>query len=241
MLQKGDSVGRSVLVTGGNRGIGLAIARRLAGEGHNVAVTYHSSPPPEDLFAIKYDAADTDAAGGVLDEVARRQGPVEILVTAAGITRDKALMRMTPADYHEVIETNLTGPAALATAAIRKMMIKKWGRIVFVASAAGMYGTPGQANYAAAKTGLIGAARSMAREAGPKGVTVNVLAPGLTNTAMISTIPTAHLEELVSTVPLRRIAQPGEIAHAAAFLTSDEAGYITGAVLVVDGGATMGH
>ncbi|MEU5137098.1 beta-ketoacyl-ACP reductase [Streptomyces californicus] len=232
---------RSVLVTGGNRGIGLAIARHLAAAGDRVAVTYRSGEPPEGVLAVRCDITDTEQVEAAFKEVEEQHGPVEVLVANAGIAKDQLLMRMTEDDFTTVVDTNLTGAFRVAKRASRGMLRAKNGRVVFISSAVALRGESGQANYAASKAGLIGFARSMARELGSRGITFNVVAPGLTETTMSQALSSEQLENLKTQIPLGRLARPEEIAATVAFLASDQAAYITGAVVPVDGGAGMGH
>ncbi|MFI6688407.1 beta-ketoacyl-ACP reductase [Streptomyces sp. NPDC050485] len=232
---------RSVLITGGNRGIGLAIARHLAAAGDRVAVTYRSGEPPEGLFAVQCDITSTEQVDLAFRQVEEEQGPVEVLVANAGITKDQLLMRMSEDDFTSVIDTNLTGAFRLAKRASRGMLRAKKGRVILVSSAVALRGESGQANYAASKAGLVGFARSMARELGSRGITFNVVAPGLTETSMSEKLSDEQLANLKSQIPLGRLARPEEIAATVAFLASESATYITGAVVPVDGGAGMGH
>ncbi|MFG1700021.1 beta-ketoacyl-ACP reductase [Nonomuraea sp. NPDC049309] len=229
---------RSVLVTGGNRGIGLAIARELAAAGDAVAVTYRSGEPPEGLFGVRCDVTSTADVEAAFDKVEAEQGPVEVLVSNAGITKDTLLAMMKEETFTDVIDTNLTGAYRVAKRAIRPMMRLKRGRIILISSVIGLTGQAGQANYAASKAGLVGFARSLAREYGSRNITVNVVSPGFVATDM-----TAELdhEAIVSNIPLGRQAAPEEIARVVRFLASDDASYITGAVIPVDGGLGMGH
>ena len=236
-----DAASRSVLVTGGNNGIGLGIAQRLATAGHRVAVTHHSSEPPAGLLAVKCDVSEPTSVREAVEQVTAEQGPVEVLVTAAGIVRDGLLMRMPDADWDQVLDTNLRGSWAAARAVIPAMVKARYGRMLFVSSVSGMLGSAGQVNYAASKSGLIGLARSIAREYAPRGVTANVLAPGLVDTAMTAALTEAQRDAIVSQTPLRRMASVEEVADVAAFLVSDAASYVTGAVVPVDGGLGMGH
>jgi 3-oxoacyl-[acyl-carrier protein] reductase len=232
---------RSVLITGGNRGIGLAIARELAQAGDAVAVTYRSGEPPEGLFGVRCDVtsmADVDAAFG---KVEAEHGPVEVLVANAGITRDTLLPMMKEESFTDVIDANLTGAYRVAKRATRGMLRLKRGRIVLISSVVGMLGSAGQSNYAASKAGMIGFARSVARELGSRGITVNVVSPGFVETDMTAELDAAYQEQIRKSIPLGRQATPEEIAKVVAFLASADASYITGAVIPVDGGLGMGH
>ncbi|MET7296386.1 beta-ketoacyl-ACP reductase [Streptomyces griseoloalbus] len=232
---------RSVLITGGNRGIGLAIARHLAEAGDRVAVTYRSGEPPEGLLAVRCDITDTAQVDAAFKEVEEQHGPVEVLVANAGITKDQLLMRMSEDDFTSVVDTNLTGAFRVTKRASRGMLRAKKGRVVYISSAVALRGESGQANYAASKAGLVGFARSMACELGSRGITFNVVAPGLTETSMSEALSEEQLENFKTQIPLGRLARPEEIAATVAFLASEQASYITGAVVPVDGGAGMGH
>ncbi|MEY9837701.1 3-oxoacyl-[acyl-carrier-protein] reductase [Streptacidiphilus sp. EB103A] len=232
---------RSVLVTGGNRGIGLAIARAFAEAGDKVAVTYRSGEPPEGLFGVKCDITDAEQVDQAFKEVEAEHGPVEVLIANAGVTRDVLLLRMTEEDFTSVLDTNLTGTFRVVKRATKLMMRARTGRVVLISSVVGLSGSPGQANYAASKAGLVGFARSLARELGPRNITVNVVAPGFVDTDMTSVLSDERRAEIVAGVPLGRYADPSEIASTVRFLSSDEAAYITGAVIPVDGGLGMGH
>ncbi|GAA4949455.1 3-oxoacyl-[acyl-carrier protein] reductase [Nonomuraea thailandensis] len=229
---------RSVLVTGGNRGIGLAIARELAAAGDAVAVTYRSGEPPEGLFGVRCDVTSTADVEAAFDKAEAEHGPVEVLVSNAGITKDTLLAMMKEETFTDVIDANLTGAYRVAKRAIRPMMRLKRGRIILISSVVGLSGQAGQANYAASKAGLVGFARSLAREYGSRNITVNVVSPGFVATDM-----TAELDQeaILANIPLGRQAAPEEIARVVRFLSSDDASYITGAVIPVDGGLGMGH
>ncbi len=233
---------RVVLVTGGSRGIGLAIARRFAEAGDRVAVTYNSSPPPNGVFGVKCDVTsseDVDAAFSAIEE--HFGAPVEILVSNAGITRDTLLLRMSETAFSEVIDANLTAAYRVTKRAAQQMLRARRGRIIYVSSVVGLLGAAGQANYAASKAGLVGLARSLARELGSRSITVNVVAPGPVATDMTAALSEDRLAEITAAVPLARMAEPDEIAGVVTFLASDDAAYITGAVIPVDGGLGMGH
>nr|MDT0661755.1 3-oxoacyl-ACP reductase FabG [Micromonospora sp. DSM 115978] len=232
---------RSVLVTGGNRGIGLAVARELSRAGDNVAVTYRSGEPPAGLFGVRCDvtsAADVDEAFG---KVEAEQGPVQVLIANAGITRDTLLAMMPEEKFTEVLDTNLTGSYRVTKRAVKGMLRARYGRVVLISSVLGMFGSAGQANYAASKAGMIGFARSLARELGPAAITVNVVAPGYIETDMTAVLDPKRQETARTIIPLKRFAVPDEVARVVRFVASDDAGYITGAVIPVDGGLGMGH
>jgi 3-oxoacyl-[acyl-carrier protein] reductase len=232
---------RSVLVTGGNRGIGLAIARAFAEAGDKVAVTYRSGEPPEGLFGVKCDVTDPVAVDEAFAQAEAEHGPVEVVVANAGITRDTLLLRMSEDDFATVVETNLAGSFRVAKRAAKSMLRKRYGRIVFISSVVGLLGSPGQANYAASKAGLVGLARSLARELGGRNITANVVAPGFVESDMTAVLEDERKAEILGQVPLGRYATPHEVAGVVRFLASDEAAYITGAVIPVDGGLGMGH
>jgi 3-oxoacyl-[acyl-carrier protein] reductase len=234
-------VPRSVLVTGGSRGIGLAAARALAAQGDRVAVTYRSSEPPDGLFGVRCDVTNADDVEAAFATVEEEQGPVEVLVANAGITRDTLLLRMTDDDWDVVINTNLTGAFRVAKRAARGMLRAHGGRMIFVSSVVGLSGSAGQANYAATKSGMVGFARSIAREFGSRGITANVVAPGFVDTELTAVLTDGRRAELLDQIPLKRYASPDEIAGVIRFMASDEAAYITGAVIPVDGGLGMGH
>ncbi|AXK89123.1 3-oxoacyl-ACP reductase FabG [Nocardia farcinica] len=234
---------RSVLVTGGNRGIGLAVARRLLADGHKVAVTHRGSGVPDGLFGVKCDVTDTESVDRAFAEVEAHQGPVEVLVANAGIVANTLLMRMSDEQFTSVIDANLTGAWRCAKRANRAMLRAKFGRIIFLGSVVGLGGGPGQVNYAASKSGLIGMARSITREIGSRNITANVVAPGFIETDMTRDEVTEEMREVVLKygVPAGRPGQPEEVAAAISFLASDDASYINGAVIPVDGGMGMGH
>jgi 3-oxoacyl-[acyl-carrier protein] reductase len=232
---------RSVLVTGGNRGIGLAIARSFAEQGDKVAVTHRGSGAPEGLFGVECDVTDSAAVDRAFTAVEEHQGPVEVLVSNAGITRDGLLMRMKDDDFTDVLDANLTAAYRVAKRATAKMVRARWGRMVFVGSVVGLLGSAGQANYGASKAGLVGLARAIARELGTRNVTANVVAPGFVATDMTAELPEKRQQEILGQVPLGRLAEADEIAAVVRFLASDAAGYVTGAVIPVDGGLGMGH
>jgi 3-oxoacyl-[acyl-carrier protein] reductase len=234
-------VGRSVLVTGGNRGIGLAIALDLAGQGHRVAVTHRGSGAPEGLFGVKADVTDASSVDAAFAAVAEHQGPVEVLVSNAGITDDTLLMRMSEEQFTRVIDANLTGAYRVAKRASRDMLKARWGRFIFISSVVGLSGSAGQVNYAASKAGLVGLSRSLTRELGSRNITSNVIAPGYVATDMTQELSEDRKKQVISQIPAGRYAQPEEIAGVVRFLASDEAAYVNGAVLPVDGGLGMGH
>jgi 3-oxoacyl-[acyl-carrier protein] reductase len=234
-------MGRSVLVTGGNRGIGLAIARRLAADGDSVTVTSRSGEPVEGLAVVQCDVRDVAAVDRAFSEVEAEQGPVEVLVANAGATHDQLLALMSEDDFTSVLDTNLTGAYRVAKRAVRGMVRARRGRIIFISSVVGLYGSAGQANYAASKAGLVGFARSLARELGSRGITSNVIAPGFVESDMTAALPEDRKAVILGAVPLGRYAAAHEVAGAVAFLAGDDAAYITGAVIPVDGGLGMGH
>ena len=233
---------RTVLVTGGSRGIGLATARLFAGAGHRVAVTSRTEAPDDERLAwVACDQADSDAVDAAYSTIEAELGPVEILVANAGITRDQLVLRMADEDFAAVVDTNLTGAYRMAKRAARPMLRARWGRLIFVSSVVGLLGSAGQVNYAASKAGLVGMARSLARELGSRNITANVVAPGPVATEMFGALNDEQQAAITDAVPLGRVAEPTEIAAAVAFLASDDGAYITGAVIPVDGGLGMGH
>ncbi|KRE52756.1 3-oxoacyl-[acyl-carrier-protein] reductase [Phycicoccus sp. Soil748] len=234
--------GRNVLVTGGNRGIGLSIARDLAQAGHSVVVTHRSGEPPEGLQGVRCevtDSASVDQAFAEAEELLG--GPVDVLVANAGITRDQLLMRMSDEEFDSVVDTNLAGAFRCARRASKGMIRLRRGRIIFISSVVGLYGSPGQTNYAASKSGLVGLARSISRELGGRGITANVVAPGFIETDMTEVLPEDRKKAYQASIPAGRFGRTEEVAAAVRFLASDDAGYITGAVVPVDGGLGMGH
>ncbi|MFZ4719032.1 MAG: 3-oxoacyl-ACP reductase FabG [Ilumatobacteraceae bacterium] len=232
---------RVVLVTGGSRGIGLACAQRFAALGDKVAVTYNSSPPPDGFFGVQCDVTSAESVDAAFAAVEAEFGPVEILVSNAGITKDGLLLRMKEDDFTSVVDANLTAAFRVVKRASQGMLRARKGRIVLMSSVVGLLGSAGQTNYAASKAGLVGFARSVARELGSRSITCNVVAPGPVATDMTAALGEARLAELTAAVPLNRMASPDEIAGVVAFLASDDAAYITGAVIPVDGGLGMGH
>jgi 3-oxoacyl-[acyl-carrier protein] reductase len=219
----------------------LACAQRFLAQGDRVAVTYNSSPPPEGLFAVKCDVTDQDSVDAAFKAVEAEFGPVEVLVSNAGITKDGLLLRMSEADFGSVVDANLTAAYRVAKRATQGLLRARAGRIIFMSSVVALLGSAGQANYAASKAGLVGLARSLARELGSRSITVNVVAPGPVETDMTAALGEKRLAELTAAVPLARMASTDEIAGVVVFLASSDAAYITGAVIPVDGGLGMGH
>jgi 3-oxoacyl-[acyl-carrier protein] reductase len=234
-------MGRSVLVTGGNRGIGLAIARRLSAAGDSVTITSRSGEAIAGLTVAKCDIRDTAAVDEAFSVAEAAHGPVEVVVANAGVTSDQLLALMSEDAFNEVIDTNLVGAYRLAKRAVRPMIRLRRGRIIFLSSVVGMLGSAGQANYAASKAGLIGMARSLARELGSRNITVNVVAPGFADTDMTAKLSDERKAAIVSGIPLGRTASADEVAGVVQFLAGPDAAYITGAVIPVDGGLGMGH
>ncbi|MGQ4507811.1 3-oxoacyl-ACP reductase FabG [Dermabacteraceae bacterium P13115] len=233
---------RSILITGGNRGIGRAIAEEFISRGDLVAVTSRSGEGgPEGALTVRADVTDPASLDAAFAEVEKAHGPVEVLVANAGITDDQLLLRMGEESFANVLDTNLTGPFRCVKRAIRGMLRKKQGRIVLISSVVGLYGSPGQINYASAKAGLVGMARSLTRELGGKGITANVVAPGFIDTDMTAQLPAATREQYLKSIPAGRFAAPQEVAKTVAFLAGPDAAYISGAVIPVDGGLGMGH
>jgi 3-oxoacyl-[acyl-carrier protein] reductase len=234
-------MGRSVLVTGGNRGIGLAIARRMAAAGDSVTITSRSGEPVEGLSVVRCDVRDATSVDEAFGAVEGAQGPVEVLVANAGITRDQLLALLSEEAFADVIDTNLAGAYRVAKRAVRAMMRQRKGRLIFISSVVGLYGSAGQANYAASKAGMVGLARSLARELGSRNITANVIAPGFVDSDMTAVLPQERKKVILGAIPLGRFAVPDEVAGVVQFLASDDAAYITGAVIPVDGGLGMGH
>ena len=229
------------LITGGNRGIGLAIANKFKADGYQVVVTYRSGNPPADFDGVVMDVTDSESVNAGIATIEKKYGRIDVLVANAGITKDGLVMRMSDADFDSVIDTNLNGAFRVARACTRGMMKQKSGRMIFIGSVVGMLGSAGQVNYAATKSGLIGMARSFARELGSRGITANVVAPGFVDTDMTSVLDETRKAEIVAAVPLGRFCSADEIAGVVAFLASPEAAYISGAVIPVDGGLGMGN
>ena len=239
-------MGRVVLVTGGNRGIGLAIAQAFVAAGDRVAITARSGELPEelagtDVLVVQADVTDTASIDAAFDRIEAELGPVEVVVANAGITRDGLILRMSDEDIDAVLDTNLVGALRVARRAAKGMVRLRRGRLVFVSSVVGLLGSAGQVNYAASKAGLVGVARSLARELGSRGITANVVTPGFVDTDMTAVLSDERRAEITGAVPLGRYASPAEVAGTVVFLASDAAAYITGAVIPVDGGLGMGH
>jgi 3-oxoacyl-[acyl-carrier protein] reductase len=232
---------RTVLVTGGNRGIGRAIAEKFIALGHRVAVTARSGEGPSGSLTVHADVTDGDSLSAAITAVEEALGPIEVLVANAGITKDTLLMRMTDEDFESVIDTNLTGSFRLVKRGINSMIKQRFGRVIFISSVVGLLGSAGQVNYAASKSALVGFARSLTRELGGRGITANVVAPGFIETDMTSSLSDEQQAAYKKSIPAGRFAQPSEVAAVVAWLASDDAAYISGAVIPVDGGLGMGH
>jgi len=232
---------RTVLVTGGNRGIGRAIAEEFIAQGHRVAVTARSGDGPTGSLTVRADVTDAAALDAAFSEVEAQLGPVEVVVANAGITRDTLLIRMSDQDFTEVIDTNLSGAFRVVKRASKGMMKARFGRIILVSSVVGLLGSAGQINYSASKSGLIGLARSVTRELGTRGITANVVAPGFIETDMTAELSEELQQSYIKSIPAGRFASPAEVAKVIVWLASDDAGYISGAVIPVDGGLGMGH
>jgi 3-oxoacyl-[acyl-carrier protein] reductase len=241
VAEQEPAAGRAVLVTGGNRGIGLAIARAFAAEGDRVAVTLRSGEPPTGLYGVRMEVTDPASVDAAFTQAEGELGPIEVVVSNAGITRDQLIMRMSEEEFGEVLDTNLGGAFRVAKRAAKGMLRLKRGRLIFVSSVVALYGGPGQANYAAAKAGLVGLARSLTRELGSRGITANVVAPGFVETDMTAALTPERQATIRSAIPAGRFAAVEEVAGAVVFLASPAASYISGAVIPVDGGLGMGH
>lgn len=232
---------RTVVITGGNRGIGFAIAQQCLEGGHRVAVTARSGEGPEGCLTVRADVTDGASLDAAVAEIEQALGPIEVVVANAGITRDTLLMRMSDDDFETVINTNLSGVFRVVKRAITSMVKGRFGRVILISSVVGLYGSPGQVNYAAAKSGLVGFARSLTRELGGRGITANVVAPGFINTDMTAALSDEQQQTYLKAIPAGRFAEPEEVAKVVTWLASDDAGYISGAVIPVDGGLGMGH
>lgn len=232
---------RIVLVTGGNRGIGRTIAEEFLAQGDKVAVTSRNGDAPEGALAVSADVTDAESLDSAFTQIEEKLGPIEVVVANAGITRDNLLMRMSEEEFESVVDTNLTGVFRTVKRAITGMIRAKKGRIVLISSVSGLYGVPGQANYSASKAGLVGFARSVTRELGSRGITANVVAPGFIRTDMTDELPEKQQKEYLATIPAKRFAEASEVAKVVRWVSSDEAAYISGAVIPVDGGLGMGH
>jgi len=235
------STDRVVLVTGGNRGIGRAIAERFVAEGYKVAVTARSGEGPEGTLTVRADVTDAAAIDAAFTEVEAQLGPVEIVVANAGITKDTLLLRMTEDDFDSVVSTNLGGTFRVVKRASKGMLRARWGRVILISSVVGLYGSAGQINYAASKSALVGFARSLTRELGARGITTNVVAPGFIETDMTAALPEDTQTEYKKNIPAGRFATTDEVAGVVTWIASDDAAYISGAVIPVDGGLGMGH
>ncbi len=232
---------RTVLVTGGNRGIGYAIAAEFLAQGHRVAVTARSGEGPAGALTVRADVTDAASVDAAFTEVEEKLGPVEVVVANAGITRDTLLLRMSDEDFTEVLDTNLSGAFRVVKRASKGMLKARFGRVILVSSVVGLLGSAGQVNYAASKAGLVGIARSLTRELGSRGITANVVAPGFIETDMTAELPEEQQKQYLAQIPAARFASPVEVARVITWLASDDAGYISGAVIPVDGGLGMGH
>lgn len=235
------STPRTVLVTGGNRGIGYAIAERMLAEGHRVAVTARSGEGPEGSLTVRAEMTDAASIDAAFSEIEAQLGPVEVVVANAGITRDTLLLRMSEEEFSEVIDTNLTGTFRVVKRAAKGLLKGRFGRVILISSVVGLYGSPGQINYSSSKAALVGFARSLTRELGGRGITANVIAPGFIETDMTAALPEEQQQRYLASIPAGRFGRVDEIAATAAWLAGDEAGYISGAVIPVDGGLGMGH
>jgi 3-oxoacyl-[acyl-carrier protein] reductase len=236
-----DTPARTILITGGGRGIGFAIAEEFVRQGHRVAVTTRGGDGPDGTLAVRADVTDAASVDAAFSEVEAALGPVEVVVANAGITKDTLLLRMTDEDFTSVVDTNLAGAFRVVKRASKGMLRARFGRIVLVSSVVGLYGSAGQVNYAASKSGLVGLARSVTRELGARGITANVVAPGFIETDMTAELTDAQRDEYRKAIPAGRYGSSGEVARVVAWLAGDDAGYISGAVIPVDGGLGMGH
>jgi 3-oxoacyl-(acyl-carrier-protein) reductase len=230
-----------VLVTGGSRGIGRSIAERFVAAGHKVAATSRSGDAPTGVLGVQCDITDPAQVEAAFTQIEEAHGPVEVLVANAGITRDTLVLRMSEEDWQSVIDTNLTGSFRVAKRAVRPMIRNRFGRIIFISSVVGLLGSAGQVNYAASKAGLVGMARSLAREVGSRGVTANVVAPGFIETDLTADLAEDLVKGYQQQIPVGRLGHVSDVTAAVEFLASDAAGYITGAQIPVDGGLGMGH
>lgn len=235
------STPRTVLVTGGNRGIGRSIAERMIAEGHRVAVTARSGEGPEGALTVHAEMTDAASIDAAFTEIEAQLGPVEVVVANAGITRDTLLLRMSEEEFTEVIDTNLTGTFRVVKRAAKGLLKGRFGRVILISSVVALYGSPGQINYSSSKAALVGFARSLTRELGSRGITANVIAPGFIETDMTAALPEEQQQAYLASIPAARFGRPDEIAATAVWLAGDEAGYISGAVIPVDGGLGMGH
>jgi 3-oxoacyl-[acyl-carrier protein] reductase len=235
------SEARTVLITGGNRGIGYAIAERMVSDGHRVAVTTRSGEGPEGTLTVRADVTDSASIDAAFSEVEEKLGPVEVLVANAGVTRDTLLLRMSEDDFSDVLDTNLTGTFRVVKRAVKGFLRKRFGRVIMLSSVVGLYGSPGQINYASSKAALVGFSRSLTRELGARGITANVIAPGFIDTDMTAVLPEEQQKQYLAQVPAGRFGEVSEVAGVASFLAGPDAAYISGAVMPVDGGLGMGH
>ena len=232
---------RVVLITGGNRGIGYAIAKEFVAAGHKVAVTVRKGSGPDGALSVKADVLYSGSLDSAIAEVEAKLGPIEVLVANAGITKDTLLLRMSDEDFEEVINTNLNGVFRIMKRATKSMIKQRFGKVLLIGSVVGLLGSPGQINYSASKSALVGMARSISRELGGRGITANVVAPGFIDTDMTSELSAEQQKDYLSRIPAGRFASPEEVAKVVSWLASDDAAYITGAVIPVDGGLGMGH
>ena len=235
------STPRTVLITGGNRGIGYSMAETFLSAGHRVAVTARSGEGPEGSLTVRADVTDGESLDSAIAEVEAELGPIEVLVANAGITKDTLILRMSDEDFEQVINTNLSGVFRVVKRAIKSMVKARFGRIILISSVVGLYGSAGQVNYSSAKAGLVGFARSLTRELGGRGITTNVVAPGFIETDMTAVLSEDQRSTYMAAIPAGRFAEPSEVANVVRWLASDDAAYISGAVIPVDGGLGMGH